>query len=261
MASKSERERAPVMLCLSSGKGGVGKTSLTVNLAVALAELNQKVLIVDGDLGLANVDILLGLQVQSTIRDILGSDSDPMAAVVYVEPNLGVLPASSGVPEMVNLGTEEQALLKEVLSSIARHFDYVIMDTAAGIGQSVLWFNSFVEHNIVVLAPDPTSLTDAYALIKVLSRDYKRQHFHLILNLVTDEQESRQTYNGLAKVASKFLQLQLNYLGSVPRDPAVYKAIHHQVPFVQQSPGSRAAKAVQELAKRVLAMAGGTGPP
>jgi flagellar biosynthesis protein FlhG len=260
MASKTESERAPVTLCLSSGKGGVGKTSLTVNLAVALAGLSQKVLIVDGDLGLANVDILLGLQVQTTIRDILDSDSDPMAAVVYVEPNLGVLPASSGVPEMVNLGPEDQTLLKEVLSSIARHFDYVIMDTAAGIGQSVLWFNSFVEHNIVVLSPDPTSLTDAYALIKVLSRDYKRQHFHLVLNLVTDEQESQQTYIGLAKVASKFLQLQLNYLGSVPRDPAVYKAIHHQTPFVRQSPGSKAAKAVQELAKRVLAL-GGSGPP
>jgi flagellar biosynthesis protein FlhG len=260
MASAAERERSPVMLCLSSGKGGVGKTSLAVNLAVALTELDQKVLIVDGDLGLANVDILLGIQVQSSIRNILDSDSDPMGAVVYVEPNLGVLPSSSGVPEMVNLGPEDQALLEGVLRIIARDFDFVIMDTAAGIGASVLWLNSFVEHNIVILTPDPTSLTDAYALIKVLARDYNRQHFHLVLNLVTDEQESLQTYNGLAKVASKFLQLQLHYLGSVPRDSAVHKAIHHQVPFVKQSPTSKAAKAVQELAKRILAL-GGVNPP
>ena len=250
--SSTRLEHDPVMLCLSSGKGGVGKTSLAVNLAVALVELGQKVLIVDGDLGLANVDILLGIEVQTTIRDILDNDSDPLTAVVSWEPNLGVLPSSSGVPEMVNLGPEDQVLLEEVLRSIARHFDYVIMDTAAGIGPSVLWFNSFVEHNLVVLAPDPTSLTDAYALIKVLARDYKRQRFHLLLNLVTDEKESLQTYNGLAKVAEKFLNLQLHYLGSVPRDPAVHKAIHHQNPFVRQFPQSRAAKAIHELAKRLV---------
>ncbi|HBZ56547.1 MAG TPA: hypothetical protein DEO88_14170 [Syntrophobacteraceae bacterium] len=247
-----KRVHEPVMLCLSSGKGGVGKTSLAVNLAVALVDLGQKVLIVDGDLGLANVDILLGIEVHTTIRDILDNDSDPLTAVVPVETNLGVLPSSSGVPEMVNLGPEDQTLLEEVLRSIAQHFDFVVMDTAAGIGPSVLWFNSFVEHNLVVLAPDPTSLTDAYALIKVLARDYKRQHFHLLLNLVTDEKESLQTYNGLAKVAAKFLGLELHYLGSVPRDLAVHKAIHHQNPFVRQSPRSRAAKAVQELAKRLM---------
>jgi flagellar biosynthesis protein FlhG len=257
MTNLTEREHLPAMLCLSSGKGGVGKTSLTVNLAVALAQLGSKVLIVDGDLGLANVDILLGIEVQTTIRDILDNNSDPMAAVVYVEPNLGVLPASSGVPDMVSLGPEDQALLEQLLRSIAQHFDFVIMDTAAGIGPSVLWFNSFVDHNLVVLTPDPTSLTDAYALIKVLARDYKRQRFHLVLNLVTDEQESLQTYNGLAKVAAKFLQLKLNYLGSVPRDPVVHKAIHHQTPFVKQSPRSKAARAVQEIAKRLLTIADG----
>ncbi len=257
MTNPTEREHLPAMLCLSSGKGGVGKTSLTVNLAVALAELGPKVLIVDGDLGLANVDILLGIEVQTTIRDILDNDSDPMAAVVYVEPNLGVLPASSGVPDMVSLGSEDQALLEQVLRSIAQHFDFVIMDTAAGIGPSVLWFNSFVDHNLVVLTPDPTSLTDSYALIKVLARDYQRQRFHLVLNMVADEQESLQTYNGLAKVAAKFLQLKLNYLGSVPRDLVVHKAIHHQTPFVKQSPQSKAAKAVQGIAKRLLAIADG----
>ncbi len=256
----AEQTSKPVMLCLSSGKGGVGKTSLAVNLGVALAHMGRKVLIVDGDLGLANVDILLGIQVQCTIRDVLDNESDPMAAVVFLEPNLGVLPSSSGVPEIVNLGPEDQAQLGDVLSSIAQHFDFVIMDTAAGIGTSVLWFNAFVEHNLVVLTPDPTSLTDAYALIKVLSRDFKRQRFYLLLNLVTDEQESRETYSGLAKVAAKFLQLQLHYLGSVPRDPAVHKAIHHQTPFVTQSPNSKATKAIQKLAKNIVGW-GAAAPP
>jgi flagellar biosynthesis protein FlhG len=251
MASAMLQSQKPTMLCLSSGKGGVGKTSLAVNLAVALSRMGKRVLVVDGDLGLANVDILLKISVKTTIRDILDKDINPLSAVVEVEPNLGVLPASSGVPEMVNLGPEEQVQLGNVLRSIAVHFDFVILDTAAGIGPSVLWFNSFADHNIIVLTPDPTSLTDAYALIKVLSRDYQRQHFYLLLNQVEDEQESRQTFNSLAQVASKFLQLQLHYLGAVPRDPAVRKAVHHRVPFVKQAPQSKAAKAILGLAGRI----------
>jgi flagellar biosynthesis protein FlhG len=255
MVSTMQQSMEPVMLCLSSGKGGVGKTSLAVNLAVALAHKGRRVLVVDGDLGLANVDILLGISVKTTIRDILDSGSDPMAAVVYAEPNLGVLPASSGVPDMVNLGPEDQAQLGSVLRSIAAHFDFVLMDTAAGIGPSVLWFNAFVDHNIVVVTPDPTSVTDAYALIKILSRDYQRQRFHLLLNQVTDEQEGRQTYNGLAQVAHKFLQLNLNYLGAVPKDAAVIKAVQQQTPFVKQTPQSKAAKAVGKLAERIQCLA------
>jgi flagellar biosynthesis protein FlhG len=257
MVSRMKQSTEPVMVCLSSGKGGVGKTSLAVNLAVVLAHKGRRVLVVDGDLGLANVDILLNISVKTTIRDILDSGSDPLAAVVYVEPNLGVLPASSGVPDMVNLGPEDQAQLGGVLRSIAAHFDVVIMDTAAGIGPSVLWFNAFVDHNIVVVTPDPTSITDAYALIKVLSRDYQRQRFYLLLNQVADEQESRQTYNGLAQVAEKFLQLKLNYLGAVPRDAAVLKAVQRQTPFVKQAPQSKAAKAVEQLAERIQGFAAG----
>jgi len=189
------RIQDPVTLCVTSGKGGVGKTSLAVNLAFALAQRGQHVLIVDGDLGLANVDVLLRLSVQRTIRDVLESGADPLEAVIYLERNLGVLPASSGVPEMVTLGPEEQAQLGEALTSISSHFNYVLVDTAAGIGPSVLWFNNFVNHNIIVLTPDPTSLTDAYALIKILARDYNRNRFYLVLNLVTSEQEGRQNYN------------------------------------------------------------------
>ena len=127
-------KKDPVTLCITSGKGGVGKTSLAVNLAFALANKGLRVLVVDGDLGLANVDVLLGLSVKRTIRDVLDSGADPSETVVHLERNLGVLPASSGVPEMVTLGPEEQTRLGNVLTSIASHFDYALMDTAAGIG-------------------------------------------------------------------------------------------------------------------------------
>ena len=245
------RIQDPVTLCITSGKGGVGKTSLAINLAFALAQKDQHVLVVDGDLGLANVDVLLRLSVQTTIRDVLESGADPLESVIYLERNLGVLPASSGVPEMVTLGPEEQAQLGEILTSIARHFNYVLVDTAAGIGPSVMSFNNFVSHNIIVLSPDPASLTDGYALLKILSRDYNRNRFYLLLNLVSSEQEGRQTYEILQRVAKKFLNLDLQYLGAVPQANEVQEAVLKQVPFIQQAPQSKAGQAVFILADRI----------
>ena len=246
--------KSPVMLCVTSGKGGVGKTSLTVNLAFALCSRGLRVLIVDGDLGLANIDVLLALNVKQTIRDVLERGGDPMDAVIMVEQTLGVLPASSGVPEMVALGPDDQEQLGDILRSIADHFDYVLLDTAAGIGTSVLWFNSFAAHNIVVVTPDPTSITDAYALIKVLARDYGLTSFHLLMNLVGSEQEGRQTYENLARVAKQFLNLTMNYLGAVPQDKVVVKGVREQTPFLRSSPQSKAAQAVLLIADRIAGL-------
>lgn len=208
-------------------------------------------LLVDGDLGLANVDVLLALPVRKTIRDVLAVHSDPLESVVHVEPNLGILPASSGVPEMVTMGPQEQAQLGDILQPIVSRFDFVVVDTAAGIGPSVLWFNSFVAHNLVVLTPDPTSMTDAYALIKVLSRDYQRSLFHMVLNLVASDQEAQQAFMTLSNVARKFLGLDLNHLGTIPQDKAVLRAVREQIPFIKQTPPGRAAVAVQALADRI----------
>ena len=241
----------PVVICVSSGKGGVGKTSLSVNLGVALTMLEQRVLIVDGDLGLANVDVLLGLSVQRTIQDILEKGDDPTLALLEPLPNLCVLPASSGVPDMVSLDPDDQGELKNILRSIAAGFDYVILDTAAGIGSSVLWFNSFADHNIIVMTPDPTSLTDAYALIKVLSRDYGRTRFHLLLNLVSGDQEGRQTYETMARVMKQFLKVTPEYLGYVPQDKVVVTGVRSQSPFMREAPSSKAAQAVMQLAQRI----------
>jgi flagellar biosynthesis protein FlhG len=241
----------PVILSLSSGKGGVGKTSLTVNLACALAQKGLHVLVVDGDMGLANVDVLLRFTTHKTIRDVLERGEDPMKAVIFVEPNLGVLPASSGVPEMVDLGPAEHALLGNILGSIVGHFDYVLLDTAAGIGSSVLWFNTFATHNVVIVTSDPTSITDAYALIKILSREYGRERFFLILNSVANPQEGQQTFDAIARVAEQFLGIQPQYLGCVPRDNVVLKAVQEQLPFVKGAPRSKAAEAVMELAERI----------
>lgn len=244
----------PKFWCVTSGKGGVGKTCLAVNLAFALTEQGKRVLLVDGDLGLANVDVLLGLEVKANVRDILDQGADPLATVVTVRPGLGVLPASSGVPEMANLGLDDQAVLGGVLKTVAAPFDHVLVDTAAGLGLAVLWFNNMADHSLVVVTPDPTALTDAYALIKVLAQQYERRRFLIIMNNVQGEREARQTFDTLNRAAAKFLDLQLDYLGAVPSDPAVKRALRSQAPFMEQAPQSRASQAVQALASRMLAL-------
>jgi flagellar biosynthesis protein FlhG len=247
------RIRKPQLFCLTSGKGGVGKTSLAVNLSFALAAGNRRVLLIDGDLGLANVDVLLGLPVNTTIHTILEYDAEPMDAVIYLKPNLGILPASSGVPEMANLGSDERTQLQEILAAIARHFDMILVDTAAGLGPSVLWFSTWVNHILLVVTPDPTSLTDAYALIKVLSLKHQRRHFHILTNLVKDDQEARQTFGTLHKVAKHFLPVALHYLGAVPNDPEVRKSVREQGPFFNLSPQSEATSAIIKLAESLHA--------
>ncbi len=243
--------KRPVSISLTSGKGGVGKTSLTVNLAVALSQNGKRVLIVDGDLGLANVDVLLRIQVDRNLRDVIENGEDPMDTIVPMGPNLGVLPASSGVPEMLNLGQREQSLLENLLRKISSDYDFVLVDTAAGIGQSVLWLNNFADHPIVVVTPDPTSMTDAYALIKVMARDYDRDSFHVVVNGLSSLREGEEVFATLKSVAEKFLQVKLNHLGSVPQDSEVAKAVRRQVPFLKTSPDSKAARAILQLSASI----------
>ena len=248
------KKPSPLTLCVTSGKGGVGKTSFTVNLALALTRNDCRVLVVDGDMGLANVDVLLRLSVKNNIRDILDNGTDPRQALIFARPNLAVLPGSSGVPEMVSLGAEQQARLAAFIRMVAVDFDYVLIDTAAGIGSSVLWYNQFSDHNIFILSPDPTSMTDAYALIKLLSRDHGLHRFNLVLNFVSDAREGRQVIDTIKRVTQRFLKLELSHMGSIPEDKAVRRAVLDQVPFVEQSPGSKAARAICELAQRVQSL-------
>jgi flagellar biosynthesis protein FlhG len=205
-------------------------------------------------MGLANVDVMLRLSVKSNIRDILESGADPRQALIFARPNLAILPGSSGVPEMVSLGEKQQDRLAGFIKEVASEFDYVIIDTAAGIGSSVLWYNRFADHNIFILSPDPTSMTDAYALIKLLSRDHGISRFNLVLNSVSGIREGNHTVNTIQRVTQRFLNLELFHMGSIPEDKAVRQAVLDQVPFIEQAPGSKAARAVRDLAKQVHAL-------
>ena len=244
--------KGPQVICVSSGKGGVGKTSITVNVAVALAQAGKRVLLVDGDLGLANVDIVLGISVKRTVRETVEEGADLSDILVPIEPNFFVLPASSGVPEMASLSVEEQTFLTNALEEIMGDFDYVLIDCAAGIGESVLWFNRWAEHSAVILAPDPTSMTDAYALIKVMAAQFGRQEFSLIVNNVKSQKEGTELFKSMAAVLKNFLRIEPELLGVLPSDPAVSKAIRAQKPFLLITPEAKASKAVKVLAEQII---------
>ena len=243
------------IVCFSSGKGGVGKTCLAVNLAHLLARRGLRVLIADGDLGLANVDILLNLEVQATIREVLERGEDPSRVILEVEPGLAVLPASCGVPELAQLGRDERGELARVLQSLRSRFDFLLVDTAAGIGPDVLWLNRFAAgevHSVVVLTPEPTSVTDAYALMKVLRREERDKNFHLLVNQVADEAEGNRIFDGLCRVTHRFLCFEPRFLGAVPRDEAVLKALRGKRLFVDESPDAIATRALTCVTDNLL---------
>jgi len=248
-----ESGKGTQVICVSSGKGGVGKTSITVNVAVALAQAGKRVLLVDGDLGLANVDIVLGLSVKHTVRETVEEGAALSDILVQIAPDFFVLPASSGVPEMASLSVEEQTFLTNALEDIMGDFDYVLIDCAAGIGESVLWFNRWADHSAVILAPDPTSMTDAYALIKVMAAQFGRQEFHLIVNNVRSQKEGAELFKSMSAVLKNFLRIEPELLGMIPSDPTVSKAIRAQKPFLSTAPEAKASKAVKVLAAQIIA--------
>jgi flagellar biosynthesis protein FlhG len=153
---------------------------------------------------------------------------------------------------MTNLGPEDQAVLGEVLKTVATPFDHILVDTAAGLGQAVLWFNTLADYSLVVVTPDPTALTDAYALIKVLAQHYQYRRFLVLLNCVQGEREARKTFETLDQAAFRFLNLHLDYLGSVPVDPAVKRALRAQSSFLEQFPQAKASQALKTIADRMV---------
>ena len=243
---------APQIICISSGKGGVGKTSISVNMAAALAQSQKRVLLVDGDLGLANVDIVLGINAKHTLQESVEAGLPIEDVLVEIMPGFSVLPASSGVPGMASLAYEDQAYLTDSLEHIIVDFDYVLLDTAAGIGESVLWLNQWANENFVIMSPDPTSMTDAYALIKVLNQKYAKSLFRLVINSVKSKKEGQEVFASISAVLEKFLNISPELLGVVPLDSNVSKAIRFQQPFLLNTPECRASLAIRELARAVF---------
>ncbi|MDX2469558.1 MAG: MinD/ParA family protein [SAR324 cluster bacterium] len=238
-------------LSFTSGKGGVGKTNIVVNLAVQFSKMGKKVLLIDADFGLANIDILLNLTPTYTIEDVLMGNRT-IEEVLQVGPlGMHILPAASGVSEMSELDSDQQMGLINELSSLQENYDYILIDTGAGIASSVLRFNAAADEICVITNTEPTALTDAYALMKVMATKYQVSRFNLIVNQVTSMKEARGVHTKLQTVFDQFLPVSLILTGFIPRDPNFTKAVRAQTPLSLMAPASATAKAFSLIAQHI----------
>jgi flagellar biosynthesis protein FlhG len=248
------------VIAVTGGKGGVGKTSVAVNLAAALAAQGERVLLFDGDLGLANVDVLLGLTPKHTLEHVLDGRCTLEEAMVETPAGFSVIPAASGVARMAGLSTAEHLGLVQAFSHLTAGLDVLIVDTAAGIADGVRQFCQAAQNVLVVLRDEPASLTDAYALIKVLHRSHGVGRFRILANMSPGNGAGEQLFHKLERVTSRFLDVVLEYAGEIPDDPFVRAAIRGQRCVVQAYPSSPAARAFARLARVASRWPSADGP-
>ncbi|RXR02636.1 MinD/ParA family protein [Pseudoxanthomonas composti] len=238
-------------IAVTGGKGGVGKTNLSVNLSVALADLGKRTLLLDADLGLANVDVLLGLAPKYTLADLVAGRCELEELLIEGPGGLLIVPAASGRRHMAELQQAEHVGLVNVFNDLQRDLDTLVVDTAAGITDSVLTFCQASQDTIVVVCDEPASITDAYALIKVLSRERGVDRIQIVANMVRDANEGRRLYDKISRVCERFLgDVSLNYLGAVPQCEWLRMAVQRQQAVVRAYPASPSARAITDIARR-----------
>lgn len=239
------------VVAVTGGKGGVGKTNVSVNLGVALCKLGRRVTLLDADLGLANVDVLLGLKPRRNLADVLEGHASLAEVVVPGPSGLRIVPAASGTQAMVQLGPREHAGLISAFSEIAHQMDVLIVDTAAGISDEVISFLLAAQEIIVVVCNEPTSITDAYALIKVLNSQYGVKRVRVLANMVRSQQEGKSVFAKLVTVTERFLEVTLEYAGWIPFDEHVRRSVQRQRAVVDAYPSSKASQSFMDLAREV----------
>jgi flagellar biosynthesis protein FlhG len=246
----------PRVITVTSGKGGVGKSNIVVNLGITLSRMGQRVLILDADLGLANIDILLGLTPRFNIKDVFSREKTLPEVIVEGPCGIKILPASSGIQEMAELSENQKLFLLNELDNYSDNLDIVLIDTGAGISSNVIYFNIAAQDRIVVANNEPTSITDAYALIKVLVTKYSEKRFKLLINRPSSAKEAENVFRNLVKVADRFLggEVSIDYLGYIPQDPAIAKAVLKQQAAVELFPNSPASQGFNEIAQKIIDM-------
>lgn len=243
---------APVqVIAVSSGKGGVGKSNVVANLAVASARQRRKVLVMDADLALGNMDILLGLTPQYTIEDVLSGQRRLDEVLTTGPEGIHLLPATSGGQAFTQLTYEQQLLLQTAFLELAPAPDLLLIDCAAGISANVLYFSLVAHETIVLVSPDPTSLTDAYALIKILSSRYHLRTFRFLVNKVKNVQEGKEVFRKFGLVTDRFLSVSLDYMGCIPTDDYVTMAVAQQRAVCDLYPRAPASRAFTSLVSTI----------
>ena len=260
MARRANAATPMQIYAITSGKGGVGKTSIVCNLATCFGLLGKRVLLVDADLGLANVDILLGLKPKATLAHVFRGECALGDILIDGPHNVTVLPSGSGVRELTQLTDGQILEFMSGLDELEHSFDVMLVDTGAGIGKNVLYFNAAAQDVIVVATPEPTSLTDAYAIMKVLSRDHGVKRFNLVVNSVVSPKAALRVFRQLTAVSDEYLDIHIDYLGHVLRDEEVSRAVLARSPLVVQKPASPAAVCIAELAQRLVEEQSVRGP-
>jgi flagellar biosynthesis protein FlhG len=239
------------VLAITGGKGGTGKTTVAVNLATALAQAGRRVLLLDGDLGLASVDVLLGLTPTCTLEQVISGKARLEEIIQLTAEGVSVIPSSSGVARMARLKPSEHAAIVRSVATLPADYDTLIVDTAPGLGESVLAFCQAAQRQLVVLRNEPASLTDAYALIKVLSRERQLKNFHVLVNMARNATDAQNLFKRLQRVTDRYLEVALEYVGEIPDDNDVARSVRTQRTVLAAFPSGQAARAYRRLAQDV----------
>jgi flagellar biosynthesis protein FlhG len=251
--SARTNDSGPRVIAVTSGKGGVGKTNVVGNLAIAFSQLNKKVIIFDGDLGLANIDVLMGIRSKSHIQHVI-SGQKSLSEIIETGPeNVKIIPGGSGLQKLSNLSEGERLLLLNEFDAIDQDIDIFLIDTGAGISTNITYLNMAAEERIVISTPEPTSITDAYALIKVMYQEHGTKDFQLLVNMVRSQREAEAVFNNIHSNLSRYLRdIKLIYLGFISKDENIQRSVRKQKPVVLSYPKSTSAKQFIQLARKML---------
>lgn len=239
-------------IAFTSGKGGVGKSNLILNTGLVLARRGKRVTILDGDLGLASLNVLLGLSPRFDLRHVIAGEKRLDQILLSGPHGIKIIPAGSGVAELANLTEDERETFLGQLQELAPTVDFLLIDTGAGLSDTVLNLVVASDEAVVVTRPEPTALADAYALMKVVIQHQATYPFHLLINMVRDGDQAQQVFDSLSQILLKFLGYQPGYAGYVVMDPSVPRGVVRQVPFTVLAPGCEAARGLEALADRLL---------
>lgn len=240
------------VFAVSSGKGGVGKTSTSVNLAIALAAQNKRAVVLDADLGLANVEVLMGLNSFHNLQHVIDGEKTIMEIVVKGPGGIEIVPGTSGLAKLADLGPPARQNILDGLKELQEQVDYIIIDTMAGIGQNAVSFCAAADEVLVVTTPEPSSIVDAYALIKSVYQIRNDAVFRLVINMVANHQQALAVMTNLSRVAQRYLTAELSLLGHILRDPHVSQGVMQTQPFALKFPNAPATKCIHALAGRIL---------
>ncbi|PID30771.1 MAG: cobyrinic acid a,c-diamide synthase [Candidatus Cloacimonadota bacterium] len=239
-------------IAITSGKGGVGKSSFSLNLGLILSKMNKKVLLIDADINLGNIDILLGLVPQMTLRDIISNDQPLERILIKAPGGLTIMPASSGDLELLKKGSFVKDRIEKELAELELNYEYILIDTGAGIGEDVIDFALNSDEVIVVTTSEPTAFTDAYASIKTITSLKERTNISVVINMVSDEKEGKEIGEKLKIVASHYLQKNIEYKGYIRRDANVTNAIRNQTPFFLLNDRTPASRDLWQIAMDII---------